>query len=228
MELLHSELAKALALAQSKFEKAVKSKPVKHNGIIKYYYAPIDKIIEAIGPSLSKNGLSFTQRLGFLDKEKYGLFTELLHVSGERESSFYLLPDPSQMRAQEFGSLLTYARRYSLSALVGVESEDDDDGQLASESKPNPQSPQTYQQKPKPKPTPPPVHHENEFDEHFEDRPSSLLEALLWEVDNKKIPHENMPAIIKKVVGKEKKSTELTDQEIKSLIFYIENMKVQT
>ena len=46
-------------------------------------------------------------------------------------TSEYLL-NPIKNDPQGFGSALTYARRYSLSALVGIVTEEDDDGVAAS------------------------------------------------------------------------------------------------
>jgi hypothetical protein len=53
--------------------------------------------------------------------------TCLLHESGESLESLYPLGEKSD--AQAMGSALTYAKRYALSALIGIVTEDDDDGQ---------------------------------------------------------------------------------------------------
>ena len=58
-----------------------------------------------------------------------------LHASGEWISCGILSLPVSKIDAQGYGSALTYARRYSLSAAVGVAPEDDD-GNLASAAKP--------------------------------------------------------------------------------------------
>jgi len=55
----------------------------------------------------------------------------ILHSSGESISGRYPLR-PQQNTPQAYGSALTYARRYSLAAMVGVVA-DDDDGNAASQ-----------------------------------------------------------------------------------------------
>jgi hypothetical protein len=73
--------------------------------------------------------LSVIQRI---DDEEGAIFlyTILSHSSGEYiVSRFYVCQIGRP--AQETGSALTYARRYALSALVGVVTDEDDDGQEA-------------------------------------------------------------------------------------------------
>jgi hypothetical protein len=55
----------------------------------------------------------------------------LLHTSGQWMASSY--PLPRQAGAQEMGSFITYARRYSLCAILGIAGEDDNDGESATE-----------------------------------------------------------------------------------------------
>ena len=55
-----------------------------------------------------------------------GLVTKLVHAeSGEWQKSLLVMP-LSKTDPQGYGSALTYARRYGLSALVGIVTEDDD------------------------------------------------------------------------------------------------------
>jgi hypothetical protein len=126
-------LAEALAKAQSEFTVPRKTKKVdfqpKNGPRVKYNYADLSDVLDAI-KSLYKYGLSQYHTLKYDDKGKYGMLTVIRHESGEI-STWYPLPDPNSMRPQEFGSALTYARRYSLSGLVGIASDDDDDGALA-------------------------------------------------------------------------------------------------
>jgi hypothetical protein len=80
---------------------------------------------------LTKNGLSVVQIPGF-DANDVWLETMILHSSGESLSGRYPLR-PSQQTPQGYGSALTYARRYSLAAMVGVVADEDDDGNAASQ-----------------------------------------------------------------------------------------------
>ena len=84
---------------------------------VHYNYADLADVIDAIRAGLSENELCVVHLLGYTGG-KFGMTTELMHSSGEKLTTWYPLPDPgtAQIRAQAFGSALTYARRYSLSA----------------------------------------------------------------------------------------------------------------
>lgn len=107
-------------------------------------YAPLDVVINTVKPILLKHGLSFTQSTGSVD-ENIVISTRLMHKSGEWiESEPLILPayqigkgGSRTFNAQGAGSAITYGRRYSLTALLGISSEDDDDGNHASENKGN-------------------------------------------------------------------------------------------
>ena len=75
---------------------------------------------------LSKNGLSiFQANEGIVESSKLAVTTMIMHSSGQfiKVTSSY----PIQKNdAQGFGSTLTYARRYSLAAALGLAQEDDD------------------------------------------------------------------------------------------------------
>ena len=83
--------------------------------------------MDAVRKPLSDNGLSVVQVI-----RDGRLHTMLLHTSGQRLCSDY--PLPATARPQEMGSALTYARRYSLSALVGIAADEDDDATAATKS----------------------------------------------------------------------------------------------
>jgi hypothetical protein len=64
-----------------------------------------------------------------------GLVTKLTHAeSGQWQSSLLVMPLP-KADPQGYGSALTYGRRYGLSALLGIVTEEDDDGEAASTGK---------------------------------------------------------------------------------------------
>lgn len=131
-----AKIAEALAKAQSKIEPPEKKRTVdytdKQGRRIKYKYADLADVIAAVRAPLSDNALSVSHELCY-ERDRYGMRTVLMHSSGETISSWYPLPDPQkqEIRAQEFGAALTYARRYSLSSIVGIASEEDDDGASA-------------------------------------------------------------------------------------------------
>ena len=105
------------------------------NPFFKSKYADLASVVEAIRAAFSANGLSYIQTLEPSDKDEVRVETTLLHASGEWISCGVLSLPVSKADAQGYGSALTYARRYSLSAAVGVAPEDDD-GNAASAAKP--------------------------------------------------------------------------------------------
>ena len=125
-------LAAALAKAQGQMKGAVKDSA---NPFFKSKYADLASVVEAIRAAFSANGLSYIQTVEPSDKDEVRVETTLLHASGEWISCGVLSLPVSKADAQGYGSALTYARRYSLSAAVGVAPEDDD-GNAASAAKP--------------------------------------------------------------------------------------------
>lgn len=125
------ELASALAVAQGKIKGALKDSS---NPFFKSKYADLASVVEAIRQPLSENGLSYVQLTVPSEKEEVQIETILMHSSGEWISAIIALP-VAKADAQGFGSAMTYARRYGLSAMVGVAPEDDD-GNAAAAAKP--------------------------------------------------------------------------------------------
>ncbi|MBS4535966.1 ERF family protein [Clostridium sp. D2Q-14] len=132
-----SESIKNLAIALSKFQSEIKNPAnTATNPFFKSKYAPLNDVLNLIRPILSKYGLSIMQAPAG-DGEKIVVTTLLLHESGE-----WIEPDPLILKAdkataQGAGSAITYARRYALSAILGISSEDDDDGNNAEPKKKN-------------------------------------------------------------------------------------------
>ena len=125
-------LAAALAKAQGQMKGAIKDSA---NPFFKSKYADLASVVEAIRAAFSANGLSYIQTVEPSEKDEVRVETTLLHASGEWISCGVLSLPVSKVDAQGYGSALTYARRYSLSAAVGVAPEDDD-GNAASAAKP--------------------------------------------------------------------------------------------
>lgn len=132
------ELAKALNKAQAKFPPIPRTKTVrvetKTGAEYTFTYAPLDSIRDAVLPALTETGLSYSQLLttSLDNPERPALRTMLLHESGESIESTFPLPVEGFPSAQEYGSLITYFRRYALVALLGIATEEDDDGNRAS------------------------------------------------------------------------------------------------
>jgi hypothetical protein len=133
-------LAAALCAAQAEMRGAAKDAS---NPAFRSRYATLASVWDAAREPLTSNGLSVVQVPEQSEVGTCTLTTVLLHTSGEWLSSTMSVPvlpqvvnkgqDP-QPTAQGYGSALTYARRYALSAMVGIAPEDDDDGNAASSS----------------------------------------------------------------------------------------------
>ena len=121
----HSEsiakLAAALVKVQGEIEHAHKNATNPH---FRNRYADLTEVIDTTRPVLAKHGLSVVQLPGYVEGITT-LDTILLHESGEWISGTagarVQKDDP-----QGVGSALTYLRRYSLAAVVGIGQEDDD------------------------------------------------------------------------------------------------------
>ena len=117
-----SNISAAMAKAFAKIENAEKNKSNPH---FKSKFADLGSVIDAIKPALIENGLWFSQVSYDLDNHA-AIETVIIHSSGEYISCGLVSVPVSKADAQGFGSALTYARRYSLSAAFGVAPEDDD------------------------------------------------------------------------------------------------------
>jgi hypothetical protein len=121
-----NELATALAKAQGEITGALKDSA---NPFFKSKYADLASCWDACRAALSKNGLAVVQAPGTEATVTY-LTTTLLHSSGQWMRSS-LIVTPKDDTPQAMGSALTYARRYALTAMVGI-AQVDDDGNAAS------------------------------------------------------------------------------------------------
>lgn len=111
-------LAVALVKAQSELRGAKKDQD---NPFFKSKYADLNSCWEAAREPLTKNGLCIIQTTEIQGQE-LGVKTLLVHTSGEWISGFLPLTE----KPQATGSAISYNRRYGLSAMVGLYSEDDD------------------------------------------------------------------------------------------------------
>ena len=115
----------ALAAAQAEFKPVVKNCV---NPAFGSKYADLQSILDATRPALNRHGLFLFQRVTS-SKDGVSVETCVTHSSGETLSSGVLfIPVISPKNpSQAFGSAETYARRYSLSAFLGVSADEDDD-----------------------------------------------------------------------------------------------------
>lgn len=123
------EIAGALSefqgsIEQPKLEKDVKVK-MKSGGQYSFKYADLSACAKAAAPCLKTNGLAVAQ---IISDGK--LITILTHKSGEWMKSELLLPAQSN-DYQSYGSAITYLKRYSYCAILGIVADTDDDANLA-------------------------------------------------------------------------------------------------
>ena len=129
---------KDLLLALQQFH--LECKPVvkdSSNPFFKSKYATLDSIQEHIRPILQKCGLVVSQPTEINEVAGTFVRTTVYHVaSGESISSVFPVVT-TKATAQEYGSAVSYAKRYSLSGLLNITIQDeDDDGNAASVSVP--------------------------------------------------------------------------------------------
>jgi len=127
-------LTEALVKAHLAFKPIKRTEKVDYAtsvGHKKYNYAPLDEVIDATKQALSDNGLAITQ-VTYLQGGNTILETLLLHNSGEWLSSELYVGKQDQPPQAE-GSALTYKRRYGMSAILCVASEEDDDAETTGE-----------------------------------------------------------------------------------------------
>lgn len=128
-----SESVKNIAKALAQFQAEVKNPTnTANNPYFNSKYAPLDEVLNTVRPILSKHGLSVLQ-FPSGDGQNIIVTTVVMHESGEWIESDPLTLRADKATAQGAGSAITYARRYSLSAVLGISSEDDDDGNYATQ-----------------------------------------------------------------------------------------------
>lgn len=122
-----NELAAAMAKFQAEVKPAVKGSS---NPYFKSKYADLQACWDCCREALVKNGLSVAQGSRENNGELVTIDTRLMHSSGQwLESS--LTMKPAKADPQGVGSAVTYGRRYSLAAILGLVADEDDDGNAA-------------------------------------------------------------------------------------------------
>ena len=126
----------ALVKAQSQIKNAVKDSVNPH---FKNRYADLESVWDAVRDALHKNDLAVLQLTDIDASGAPVLITRVIHTSGEHVEGRYPLVCKDPTDAQKLGSSMSYARRYSLSAMLGViQSDDDGNGASSQPAKPSP------------------------------------------------------------------------------------------
>jgi len=119
------ELAKAILKVQLELQPALKNA---ENTFSKSRYATLNSVMDACRAALINNGIWLTQYPVPVEGAFMGLVTKLTHAeTGEWQSGLMMMPLP-KADPQGYGSAMTYGRRYALSAMLGIVTEEDDDG----------------------------------------------------------------------------------------------------
>lgn len=90
-------------------------------------YLDLDKSMEQLRPLLAEAGLFVRHYTGWEEGPGWYAGTIIEHRSGESRDSGRF-PIAGKTDAQGYGSGLTYARRYTLMAVLGLVADNDDDG----------------------------------------------------------------------------------------------------
>jgi hypothetical protein len=122
----HSEQIELLATALNKVQQTeLFALTDKENPFFKSKYADLSSVWSVARKPLTENGLSVSQTM---DKGSNGdpvIITTLFHNSGQWLRGRLEIPAPKK-DPQSFGAAITYGRRYSLAAILGICPEDDD------------------------------------------------------------------------------------------------------
>lgn len=193
-----NDLVQALAKIQATMEGA---KKVRDNPFHKSKYADLSDVWDVLRKPLADNGIVVVQAPYPAGDGKVGIETTLIHTSGQFWTSRIDMPlvknDP-----QAVGSAITYARRYALSAMVGL-CQEDDDGETAmgrgtqekaeEKKKAQPKKPEKRAETPPPPPDPPKPEPQQERQQKSLDPQKELATAQMvkefrtW-MEKKKIP----------------------------------------
>ena len=132
------DLAKALLCVQRTVQPVTKDA---ENPFTKSWYASLNSVMDACRDALIENGIWLCQYPVPVEQpNSLGLVTKLTHAeSGQWQSSLAVVPLP-KADPQGMGSAMTYARRYALTAMLGMVAEDDD-GEGAKNGKKSPTRP---------------------------------------------------------------------------------------
>jgi hypothetical protein len=104
-------------------------------------YATLDGIMETVRPALAAHGLAVVQGVVHPETGEGGRLvgimveTRLVHTSGEWLASVVPVP-VAKGDAHGLGSALSYGRRYGISALLALSTDEDDDGNAAAKAPP--------------------------------------------------------------------------------------------
>jgi hypothetical protein len=135
----HATLWEALVAFQGDVTTITKDKTAKvqtrSGGEYEYHYAGLDSVMEVVRPILERHGLAWYALPG-LDEHGQNVLPYFLVHGATGESISGVMPLLVEERTgssstQALGSAITYARRYAMTSVLNLVTEEDDDGQAA-------------------------------------------------------------------------------------------------
>lgn len=146
-------IAPALAKVQAEIKNPIKNQVNKGVSGAPLYANLEDTLQDYVRPICSKHGISVLQSIKSDEADRVGVATTLLHESGEYIESDYVfckvvIPTnssgkPILTEGQATGVCITYLRRYSLNAALGINGDKDTDGSYS--DTPANEEPLTYE-----------------------------------------------------------------------------------
>ncbi|WP_107841683.1 ERF family protein [Metasolibacillus meyeri] len=222
---ISAALAKSWAAIQTpKHNKTVQVR-TKNGGSYTFEYTDFAGILEAVRAIFVENKLTIMQN-SYTQMEHDKIFacveTIILHESGEFAKS-YPLKFPAASSMQDFGGQITYMKRYSLAAMLGIATEKDDDANGASGND------YQYVQEPPRQQTPP--------QQQGTQQPTGLItQKQMQRLDKVLLPLAESQGIkadtlynnsLQKCNIAQKLSNQLTTQEASLLIKYLDGVAVK-
>jgi hypothetical protein len=133
-----AKIAAALVAVQAELRVVKKNKMLrveKEGRVVRATpYADLGAVWEGVHEVLTKHKVAVVQAGSFHDGVFF-LRTILLHESGESVEGEYVVRPARDGDAQALGSAVTYARRYSMCAMLGIVTEDDDGAKASTRGK---------------------------------------------------------------------------------------------
>lgn len=218
---ISAALAKSWAAIQTpKHNKTVQVK-TKNGGSYTFEYTDFAGILESVRAIFVENKLTIMQN-SYTQMEHDKIFacveTIILHESGEFAKS-YPLKFPAANSMQDFGGQITYMKRYSLAAMLGIATEKDDDanGMSGNDYQYEQQPPQQQRQAPS---QPTGLITQNQM--------QRLDKVLLPLAESQDIGADTLyNNSLQKCKIAQKPSNQLTTQEASTLISYLEQVTVK-
>jgi hypothetical protein len=129
-----AEIAHALVVAQGLIQNPAKASA---NSFFNSKYADLATVLDVVRPAFTEAGIAAIQTPSTADDGSIVVTTMLVHSTGQwiKDDISMGIAADAKNPAQAAGSLITYLRRYSLSAFANIAQQDDDGNSLEGNAK---------------------------------------------------------------------------------------------